>query len=123
MRIWRAIMVGVIACTWDVMASVIRPSETEASWYGEDHRGKPMANGKPFVPEDLTCASWFYPLGTRLDVRRVGSRRCVTVTVTDRGPARRLVRRGRAIDLSAAAFHRLADLDRGLVRVSIRIIK
>lgn len=116
-------MLGVLACTWDLVAAVIRPTETEASWYGEDHRGRLMANGQPFDPDALTCASWFYPLGTRLSVKRLGSRRVVTVTVTDRGPARRLVRRGRAIDLSKAAFNRLANLDWGLVRVGITVLK
>ena len=39
-----------------------------ASWYGEDHRGRLMANGKKFNPDKLTAASWFYPLGTRVRV-------------------------------------------------------
>lgn len=85
-----------------------------ASWYGEPHRGKLQANGKPFNPDALTCASWDYPLGTRLKVS-LGSR-SVIVTVTDRGPAKRL---NRAIDLSRAAFARLADPDAGLIQVTI----
>src|SRR6516162_1226131 len=39
-----------------------------ASWYGEEHRGKLMANGKRFDPDKLTAASWFYPLGTKVRV-------------------------------------------------------
>src|SRR4051812_34753975 len=74
-----------------------------ASWYGEEHRGKLMANGQPFDPDQLTAASWFYPLGTRLQVsRRAQPERSVLVTITDRGPAKRLVRQGRIIDLSRA---------------------
>jgi peptidoglycan lytic transglycosylase len=88
-----------------------------ASWYGEEHRGKFMANGRPFNPDALTAASWFYPLGTR--VRVTSGNANVVVTITDRGPARRLVRRGRVIDLSAAAFRRLAGLELGLVEVTI----
>src|SRR5437867_13046550 len=90
-----------------------------ASWYGEDHRGKPMANGRPFNPDALTAASWFHPLGTRLRVMSGAS--SVVVTITDRGPARRLVRQGRVIDLSAAAFRRLAGPELGLVEVTIII--
>lgn len=92
-----------------------------ASWYGEAQRGKLMANGRPFNPDELTAASWFYPLGTRLHVRlrTAGTRRSVIVTVTDRGPALRLVQEGRIIDLSRAAFLRLASPDRGLVQVSV----
>ena len=88
-----------------------------ASWYGEEHRGKLMANGRPFNPDALTAASWFHPLGTRLRVTSGDS--SVVVTITDRGPARRLVRQGRVIDLSAAAFRRLAGPELGLVDVTI----
>jgi rare lipoprotein A len=95
-----------------------------ASWYGEAERGKLMANGKPFNPDSLTAASWFYPLGTRLEVslRTTRVRRTVTVTVTDRGPALQLVKEGRLIDLSHAAFARLASPERGLIQVSIHRI-
>src|SRR5437667_12249345 len=83
-----------------------------ASWYGEEHRGKLMANGRPFDPEKLTAASWFYRLGTEVCVTRAtatatGPVCSVLVTITDRGPAHELVRRGRIIDLSHAAFKRL----------------
>lgn len=88
-----------------------------ASWYGDELRGRKMANGKPFDPDALTCASWFYPLGTRL---AISNKDCtVFVTVTDRGPARRLVAQGRTLDLSRAAFRRLAPLRVGLIDVSI----
>jgi len=29
-----------------------------ASWYGETHRGLPMANGQRFNPDKLTAVSW-----------------------------------------------------------------
>jgi rare lipoprotein A len=76
-----------------------------------------MANGQPFDPNRLTCASWFYDFGTRLHIRHEG--RYVVVVVTDRGPAKNLVRQGRIIDLSRAAFARLAPLGQGLIRVKL----
>jgi rare lipoprotein A (peptidoglycan hydrolase) len=65
-----------------------------------------MANGAPFDPAALTVASWNFPLGSLVCVTHGerGSRR----TITDRGPARRLRRRGLVLDLSEAAFARLA---------------
>ncbi len=101
-----------------VEAAAFRPPPTRglASWYGEDHRGKLMANGEPFDPDRLTCASWHYPFGTRLLIEQGGRR--VIVTVTDRGPNRRL--RGRIVDLSRAAFSQLANLEQGLVPVVVR---
>ena len=103
------------------------PSAGIASWYGEPHRGKLMANGRRFNPSQLTAASWFYPLGTRvrvtlkpeLNVLNPQPIRSVVVTITDRGPAWRLVRRGRVIDLTKSAFRQLADSDLGLVRVIV----
>jgi rare lipoprotein A len=89
-----------------------------ASWYGEEHRGLPMANGKPFDPDALTAASWFYPLGTYVVVTH--DDRSVVVRITDRGPAKRLVAQGRKIDLSHAAFAKLADPDLGLIAVTIK---
>ena len=98
-----------------------------ASWYGEDHRGRRMANGKRFDPDQLTAASWFYPLGTRVrvvlktDPRVLNPQppRSVWVTITDRGPHPRLVRDGRIIDLSYEVFRRLADPGVGLVEVVV----
>lgn len=89
----------------------------QASWYGEAHRGLPMANGRPFNPDKLTAASWFYDLGTKVVVTH--GNRSVVVEITDHGPAHRLVRAGRKIDLSRAAFARLADTDIGLIEVTI----
>ena len=97
-----------------------------ASWYGEDHRGRLMANGKSFNPDRPTAASWFYPLGTKVRVTVNSAqqqRRSVVVTITDRGPAKDLVRGGRIIDLTHTAFKQLARPHRGLVAVTVRPIK
>jgi rare lipoprotein A len=102
------------------------PSKGVASWYGEQHRGKLMANGKKFDPDKFTAASWFYPLGTKVRVTvdsPAQARRSVLVTITDRGPAPELVRAGRIIDLSEATFRRLAHPHLGLVGVAIELVR
>jgi rare lipoprotein A len=99
-----------------------QPQQGIASWYGEEHRGKLMANGHKFDPDKLTAASWFYPLGTRVRVTVADPQfepRSVIVTVTDRGPAKRLVGQGRVIDLAHAAFQQIAHPDLGLVTVTV----
>ncbi len=90
----------------------------QASWYGEAHRDLPMANGQRFDPDKLTAASWFFALGTKVVVTHAD--RSVIVEITDRGPAKRLVQEGRKIDLSRAAFAKLADPDVGLIDVTVR---
>jgi rare lipoprotein A len=102
------------------------PSRGVASWYGEAHRGKLMANGQKFNPDKLTAASWFYPLGTKVRVSvksGAETKSSVLVTITDRGPAKRLVRDGRIIDLAHGAFKKLAHPDHGLVGVDVRPVK
>lgn len=110
MKIWILLVCSVVLA--------VSVAAGTASWYGDECKGKPMANGKPFDPEAMTCASWHYPFGTRLRVTH--GDRSVVVTVTDRGPARRL---NREIDLSRAAFARLADTRRGLIEVKVEVIK
>ncbi len=78
----------------------------------------PMTNGKPFDPDKFTAASWFYDLGTRVVVAHEGW--SVVVEITDRGPAPRLVRQGRKIDLSRRAFACLAKPGYGLISVTIK---
>ena len=106
------------------------------------HRRCLQANGKELEDEAYTAASWNYKMGTKLIVcraepvaqvahGRVGKsdrqRRprlsqppCTTVVVSDRGPAKRLVRQGRVIDLSQAAFAALAPLSQGVIQVTVR---
>jgi rare lipoprotein A len=80
-----------------------------------------MANGKAFNPDKLTAASWFYPLGTTLEIQSGGNKkRCVRVVITDRGPSRQLVKEGRIIDLSREAFRSIARLEDGLTGVTVQ---
>jgi rare lipoprotein A len=97
----------------------------KASWYSRAEcvsKANPnalMANGKPLNDAALTCAMWDVPFGTRVLVR--SGDRSVVCVVTDRGPAKRLVRSGRVIDLSKATFQRLGDLRAGLVPVTVEV--
>lgn len=89
-----------------------------ASWYGGALAGRTMANGDPFDPDALTAAYWEVPFGTMLTVTSIATGRAVDVEVTDRGPAKCL---GRCVDLSREAFSRIADLDAGLVHVTVEV--
>jgi len=65
-----------------------------ASYYSYECAELPMANGRPFDPEKRTCASWFYDFGTVLSVKSLDTGRTTHVVVTDRGPNKRLVKKG-----------------------------
>lgn len=101
---------------------------TQASWYNRASCAREgtsgiMANGKELDDGKLTAASWDYPMGVLLDVRNIKTGKVVRVLVTDRGPARRLYRVGRKLDVSQAAFSKLADLKQGVICVSVQPVK
>lgn len=83
-----------------------------ASYYWH---GQKTANGERFNPSAMTAAHRTLPFGTRVRVTNARNGKSVTVRINDRGP----FIRGRVIDLSRAAFARIAPLKAGVVRVRV----
>ena len=96
-----------------------RPQRGEASWYGEFHQGKPMANQRPFRMAQATVAHRTLPLGTVVEVRNLRNGRKAKAEVTDRGP----YARGRVLDVSKGIARRLDMLRPGVAPVEIRVVK
>ena len=88
-----------------------------ASWYGEDFHGKYTANGEVFDLNGLTAAHRTLPFGTKLRVTFQG--KSVVVRVNDRGP----YAKGRGLDLSKAAFAKLAPTSKGVIRVCVARVR
>ena len=86
-----------------------------ASWERFSDDGKLAANGRAFNRRAMTCATWLFPLGTKLHIVDLHNRLFCDVTVTDR-PARKFSGR---VDLSPAAFARLNGLELGLCAVEV----
>jgi rare lipoprotein A len=80
-----------------------------ATYYSDYYNGRKMANGKRFSQGGYTAAHPSHRLGTRLKVYNPKNKRSVIVTVTDRCRC--------SLDLSKAAFSRIAKLSQGRVRV------
>ena len=115
-----ALLVALIAAIPLVVVGKVvgdRTGLVTASWYGERYRGKPTASGELFDPDKLTAAHRRLPFGTR--VRCQLGNRFVVVTITDRGP----FVKGREIDLSRAAFQRLANTDAGLIQIRMKVLR
>ena|SRR3990167_4849920 len=99
-----------------------------ASWYSkadcikEGSSGVFTASGKRFDENAMTAASWFYPYGTKVKVTSLNNGRSIIVIVNDRGPAKRLVKKGRVIDLSRGAFEKLAPLSEGMVPIKLEAL-
>lgn len=96
----------------------------EASWYSRESCRREgtsgiTASGERFENENLTCASWDYSFGTLLRITNAKNGKSVIVRVNDRGPAKRLYRQGRIVDLSKAAFREIASLSKGIIKVKV----
>ena len=100
------------------MKNIIAAVFLIASWERFSDGGKIAANGHPFNPKSFSCATWLWPVGTRLHVIDRHNHLSVDVTVTDR-PARRFTNR---IDLSPAAFEKLNGLAKGVCDVSVTVL-
>lgn len=82
-----------------------------------------MANGRRLNDEALTCASWDYKFGTKLRITNTQNGRSVICIVTDRGPAKKLYRKGRIVDLSKCAFMEIASLKQGIIPCKVEVFK
>ena len=96
----------------------------QASWYSEKSPGikKTTANMEIFDDSQLTCAMWEVPFNQRLRITNLENGKSVTVRVNHRGPHKRFVKKGRVVDLSKAAFKRIADLKSGLISVRVEFL-
>jgi len=89
-----------------------------ASWYGQEHHGKPMANGRPFNMYAPTIAHKELPLGTKVELRNPRNGQRVVAVVTDRGP----YIEGRDVDLSYGLAKKLHMVEQGVGKLMMRII-
>jgi len=89
-----------------------------ASWYSTEECGYKTASGKPLDDDALTAAHKSLPMGSLVCVTNLETNRSVVVKIIDRGP----YKRGRIIDLTRSAFSRIASCEKGIVRISIRVI-
>lgn len=95
-----------------------------ASWYSKESPGiRPTtANMEIFDDTDMTCAMWGVPFNQHLKITNLSNGKSVTVRVNDRGPHKRFVEQGRVVDLSKAAFAKIAPLHEGLVQVKVELM-
>lgn len=86
-----------------------------ASWYGPTFHGRKTSNGEVYNMYSMTAAHKILPMNTMLLVRNMENGREIVVRVNDRGP----FIRGRVIDLSYSAAHKLGVVANGTARVEL----
>ncbi|MDO4904068.1 MAG: septal ring lytic transglycosylase RlpA family protein [Lautropia sp.] len=92
--------------------------EGVASWYGKRFHGRPTSIGEIYDMYQMTAAHPTLPLPSYARVRNLENGREVIVRVNDRGP----FLRGRLIDLSYLAAHKLGYIHKGHARVEVELI-
>ena len=115
-----------LVCCGRVHAQDI-PTTGTATWYSVESCRREgtsgiMANGQRLDDKKFTAASWFYRSGTKVRITNTRNKKSVIAIVCDRGPAKRLVREGKIIDLSVSAFKTIAELEDGVISVKVEVI-
>jgi rare lipoprotein A len=91
---------------------------TVASYYHDKFNGRKTACGEIFDNSKMTAANKTLPFGTRVKVTNLKTGKSVIVRINDRGP----YHRARSLDLSKAAFNKIAHHSQGIVKVSYEIL-
>ena len=91
-----------------------------ASWYGGKFHGRTTASGEKFNKWAMTAASNSHKMGTKLLVTNKANGKSVVVKVNDTGGFKKY---GRTLDLSRGAFAKIANINKGVIKVTIKPIK
>jgi rare lipoprotein A len=89
-----------------------------ASWYGRKFHGQKTANGETYDMFAMSAAHTTAPLPSFARVTNVSTKKSVIVRINDRGP----FHRGRIIDLSYAAAHRIGIAQGGSGEVEVELL-
>jgi len=89
-----------------------------ATYYGGNFHGNYTYSGEIFDKNGMTCASNHFEMGTILKVTNVENQKSVVVRVNDKGSFT-----GKKIDLSESAFKKISILERGVLKIVIKVLK
>jgi rare lipoprotein A len=87
-----------------------------ASYYGQELKGQPTANGEIFNPTGASAAHKTLPLPSYVEVTALDTGRTILVRINDRGP----FANDRLIDLSEGAARQLGIVEQGVTGVRVR---
>ena len=90
----------------------------KVSYYAHQFHGRKTASGERFNMNALTVAHKTLPFGTKVEFTCASTGKKVVAKVNDRGP----YVHGRSFDLSYQAAKALGILDRGVAKVTYRIL-
>lgn len=107
-------LVFMAGCAEDRPVKGVYPKTGLASWYDPS-----LSSPELFKNWGITCAMRKTDYGKYYRVCNLANNKCVFVRHNDFGPSASMYRNKRIIDLSKAAFRKIADLDHGVIEVSV----
>jgi len=96
-----------------------KPRKGKASYYGNEFRGKKMADGTPMDPNSNAAASKTLPLGTKAQVTNLENGRSAVVEIRDRGP----YVGGRIVDVTPKTAEKLGMKKEGVATVEVKPVE
>ncbi len=102
-------------CNDNIPVYGVYPKAGLASWYVSKH----TASGEAYKESMFSCALRRRDFGRYYRVCNLANNRCVVVRHNNFGPSRAMFNKGRIIDLSREAFAKIADLENGVIKVSV----
>ncbi len=90
------------------------PKTGIASWYDPS-----LTSPELFKKWGVTCAMRKTDFGKYYRICNLANHQCVFVRHNDFGPSAKMYKKGRIVDLSKSAFRKIANLDLGLIQVSV----
>ena len=117
------LMLGGSALQTAAAERILATKVGQASYYGKGFDGRRTASGERFNSNHAVAAHPSWPFGTLVRVTNLRNGRAAEVRIIDRGPSRRMQRKGRIIDLSRGTARRLGFLRQGVTRVKLEVLK
>ncbi|MDD5595669.1 MAG: septal ring lytic transglycosylase RlpA family protein [Candidatus Omnitrophica bacterium] len=114
-RYWILIVFLIILAAFQAKPVKYHLSTGLATWYDPHH----TSSGEIYQQGQLTCAMRSKGFGKYYLVCNLENNKCVEVRHNDFGPSLYLSLMGRKIDLSREAFKKIADLEKGVIRVRV----
>lgn len=90
----------------------------KATWYCCYRKGTKTADGTLYGKHKMTAAHKTLPFGSIVEVENLANGKKVRVEITDRGP----YKAGTILDLTPAAFEKLAPKSLGVIKIRAKVV-
>lgn len=109
----------VFGVRYDVLANSSGFKERgHASWYGKKFHGRRTSSGEVYDMFAMSGAHKTLPIPTYARVTNLGNGKSVVVRINDRGP----FHKGRIVDLSYSAAHKIGLIGHGSAEVELEVV-